>query len=176
MDFTTGLTLFGIGLGLVVALFTMKPMKPVVRVGLLGFGVVLMVVGLFGLGWNFHSMYELRLPFASREAKDSKSSWGQKPLVQVWNKTFKGETVKLDGYEYVNCTFDDVTLEYNGTAPARFDGKMIVRQPEEKVVTIKSSNKIVQQTMLLMIGLHRALGAPERAFAVDFETTPGGND
>jgi hypothetical protein len=33
-------------------------------------------------------------------------------LTQVVNETFKNQTVSLDGYEYVNCTFENVTFRY----------------------------------------------------------------
>jgi hypothetical protein len=38
----------------------------------------------------------------------------QKPLTTVTGKLFKNERVMLDGFKYTRCTFENVTLVYNG--------------------------------------------------------------
>ena len=54
--------------------------------------------------------------------------WENETLKQISNRTFQGQTVVLDGYEYINCTFDDVTFVYNGTAPTRMTQSKIIHQ------------------------------------------------
>src|SRR5580693_2349594 len=35
----------------------------------------------------------------------------------IWNETFIGETVLVDGKSFHNCKFNDVTFDYEGSAP-----------------------------------------------------------
>jgi hypothetical protein len=48
-----------------------------------------------------------------------KNLYWDRPLIQVWQKEFKNQTVTLDGYEYVECSFENVTFQYEGTGPTR---------------------------------------------------------
>jgi len=43
------------------------------------------------------------------------------PLHRIQGKHFNNEQVLLDGTSYVECTFTNVTLIYNGTAPYRLE-------------------------------------------------------
>lgn len=36
---------------------------------------------------------------------------------RIIGKSFRNERIVLDGKSFVNCRFDNVTMEYNGTAP-----------------------------------------------------------
>jgi hypothetical protein len=36
------------------------------------------------------------------------------PLVKITGRTFRNQRVLLDGHDYQNCTFENVTLVYNG--------------------------------------------------------------
>lgn len=56
--------------------------------------------------------------------------WRNRDLAQHWNEIHKGETVKLDGQEYINSTFDDVTFDYEGTAPTRMTGATLIREAD----------------------------------------------
>jgi hypothetical protein len=40
-----------------------------------------------------------------------------KPLTSVFRQNFKNETVELDGKNFVECTFENVTFLYQGTRP-----------------------------------------------------------
>src|SRR5262249_20857471 len=42
------------------------------------------------------------------------------PLKEVRGKTFKEETVPIDGNNFIDCTFDNVALRFDGEAPFRF--------------------------------------------------------
>jgi hypothetical protein len=55
MDFNIGLSIVGIGIGIVISLLSMRPMKPMTRKVLLGFGVMLIVVGAWGVFSGFRS-------------------------------------------------------------------------------------------------------------------------
>jgi hypothetical protein len=145
-----------VGLGMVVAIATAASLSPSWKWGLRAVAVFFLLVGLVGLGVDFHAAYELRLPFVPRQAA---GIWENKPLRQVWNKTFSGETVPLDNYEYVNSTFDNVTFAYEGTAPTRITNSFI-RNPEpgQRAARVVSHNPAVNQTMMLMILLDQLSG------------------
>jgi len=72
-----------------------------------------------------------------------------RPLVQVWQKEFKNQTVPLDGLEYVECIFENVTFEYEGKGPTRFTNSKIIGQQTR----IHTHNPVVAQTMTLVTGL-----------------------
>jgi hypothetical protein len=40
---------------------------------------------------------------------------------KIQGKTFKDETVELDGFIFANCTFENVHIIFRGTAPFGFD-------------------------------------------------------
>jgi hypothetical protein len=42
------------------------------------------------------------------------------PLKQIQSRTFKNETVQIDGNEFIDCTFDNVIFKFDGQAPFRF--------------------------------------------------------
>jgi hypothetical protein len=44
-----------------------------------------------------------------------------KKLELVYSKPFKNQTVFVDGYNFMECTFDNVTFVYKGTAPFHFE-------------------------------------------------------
>src|SRR5215469_6364838 len=67
------------------------------------------------------------------------------PLKEIRGKTFKNETVQLDGNAFIDCTFDNVTLRFEGQAPFRFtndhfNGKF----------SVASNNPVVKSTMELI--------------------------
>ncbi len=78
------------------------------------------------------------------------------PLQQIRGKTFKNETVQLDGNEFIDCTFDNVILEFDGQAPFRFTNDHFETRSK---IEIKSNNPVVRAT----IGLVAALMKLEKA-------------
>jgi|SRR5271166_2184865 len=67
------------------------------------------------------------------------------PFKEIRGKTFKDETVQLDGNAFIDCTFDNVTLRFDGEAPFRFtndhfNGKF----------SLTSNNPVVKSTMVLV--------------------------
>jgi hypothetical protein len=75
------------------------------------------------------------------------------PLKQIRQTTFKDQTVTLDGNEYVDCTFDNVTFKFNGEAPFRLTNYHFEKNSK---LGIASDNPAVKSTMQLMTALIEA--------------------
>jgi hypothetical protein len=45
-------------------------------------------------------------------------------LVEVRGKLFRNEKVRLDGHQYIRCTFENVTFQFGG-GPGRVDSSVI---------------------------------------------------
>jgi hypothetical protein len=69
------------------------------------------------------------------------------PFRQIQTKTFRNEVVQIDGNEFIDCTFDNVTFKFDGTAPFRFTNDHF--QGHSKY-SITSNNPIIKSTMELM--------------------------
>lgn len=54
------------------------------------------------------------------------SDWNNYSFKKVSNRTFKSETVDLDGNEFIDCSFDSVTFVYNGQ-PFKFSGSSPIK-------------------------------------------------
>jgi hypothetical protein len=48
---------------------------------------------------------------------DPSTDWTQIPTKTILRKAFENERVELNGYEFVNCKFHNVTFVYKGEAP-----------------------------------------------------------
>ena len=67
------------------------------------------------------------------------------PFKEYRGKTYKDETVQIDGNDFVDCTFDNVVLRFDGQAPFRFtndhfNGKF----------SLTTNNPVVKATMELV--------------------------
>ena len=69
------------------------------------------------------------------------------PLKEIRAKTFKNETVQLDGNAFIDCTFDNVTFKFDGEAPFGFTNDHF--SPNSKYA-ITSNNPVVKATIGLM--------------------------
>jgi hypothetical protein len=78
-----------------------------------------------------------------------------KPLTPIINKTYKSETVELDGKEFQRCEFQDVTFLWNGTKPPRFVDCRMTGRPE---VSFSSHNPLVFGTLQIVRSLEAAAG------------------
>ena len=77
-----------------------------------------------------------------------KKSWLNYSFQQVVGQHFKDETIKLDGKEFIYCSFDNVDFVYNGTAPYKIElGNTIVHRQN---VRITSDNPVVSQALALL--------------------------
>jgi len=63
------------------------------------------------------------------------------PLTKIEAKTYKDETVRIDGNEFIDCTFDNVVLQFDGEAPYGFTNAHFV--PGSKVA-IGSTNPAIR--------------------------------
>ena len=71
-----------------------------------------------------------------------------KSLELIKNRTFNNEKIELDGREYIGCTFNNVTFEYNGTAAFSFTDNRIKGN-----YRFSSGNMVVIMTSMLFQGL-----------------------
>src|SRR5271154_4823577 len=72
------------------------------------------------------------------------------PYNQIRQSTFKDQTVTLDGNEYVDCTFINVTFKFDGQAPYRFTN---VHFENNSRLGIASDNPVVNATIRLVTAL-----------------------
>lgn len=70
-----------------------------------------LIIGVMGAG----VVYYKSRPSKTVDALHEK--WGTTEKIPIIGKTFINERVLLDGHSYTNCTFQNVRLIYNGTAP-----------------------------------------------------------
>ena len=72
---------------------------------------------------------------------------GTNPKKRVWEfqqilqRTYENETIQLDGREFVDCVFDNITFRYQGTAPFKFTN---VRFVKDTKFYVASSNPIIK--------------------------------
>lgn len=76
--------------------------------------------------------------------RQSTAEWDE-PLEKRFRVNFQNETVLIDGYEFIECTFENVTFQYQGTKPFRFTGK--TSGNSRKLTT---DNVVVGQTLTLI--------------------------
>jgi hypothetical protein len=85
--------------------------------------------------------------------------WDSQILTPIRDKKFAGRTVKLDGYEFINCDFDDVTFEFQGTAPSRLSGSRIKRTGSgNRMVALRSDDPVVAHTLGIVVTLNEVSG------------------
>lgn len=67
-----------------------------------------------------HSAVPAR-PLEDKEASNTLKfpDWSKYRFMAINGRTFRNERVALDGNSFTNCTFINVSLEYNGTAPVQ---------------------------------------------------------
>jgi hypothetical protein len=69
------------------------------------------------------------------------------PLKEIREKTFKNETVQLDGNAFIDCTFDNVILKFDGQAPFRFTNDHFENRLK---LGITSNNPVIKSTIELV--------------------------
>jgi len=69
------------------------------------------------------------------------------PLKEYRGKTYKDETVQIDGNSFIDCTFDNVTFRFDGEAPFRFTNDHF-----QGKFSLTSNNPVVKATMELLGG------------------------
>lgn len=96
-----------------------------------------------------YSVY-LHIESFSTLAQTDKFAWRAipGPTHQLIGKHFQNEKVLLDDNYFINCTFKNVTLVFNGTAPFRIEGG------EVNGYTLTSENPAMQVLVGLLYSLH----------------------
>jgi hypothetical protein len=81
------------------------------------------------------------------------------PFKEFRGKTYKDETVQIDGNDFIDCTFDNVILRFDGQAPFRFTNDHFTGKFE-----LATNNAVVKATMELVDSFikmeNAALGKP----------------
>ena len=67
------------------------------------------------------------------------------PFKEYRGKTYKDETVQIDGNNFIDCSFDNVTLRFDGIAPFRFTNDHFTGK-----FSLTSNNPVVKATMTLI--------------------------
>ena len=67
------------------------------------------------------------------------------PLKEYRGKTYKDETVQIDGNNFIDCTFDNVTFRFDGEAPFRFANDHF-----QGKFALTSNNPVVKATIELV--------------------------
>jgi hypothetical protein len=81
-------------------------------------------------------------PANAEQWKEYNDQWGRQMKEIIIGQTFyAGQRILLDGYSYVNCTFDRSILIDNGTAPFDFTGNRMIGP-----ISLISDNNAVIQT------------------------------
>ena|SRR5215471_14986125 len=86
--------------------------------------LILLVAGAIVLigrsfGWVGSSKRRTRPDLTNPSADFPTPNWHE-PLEPVVNKEFRNQEVELDGKNFVDCRFINVTFRYNGTMPIQF--------------------------------------------------------
>jgi len=102
--------------------------------------------------------------YQNRPAQDFQKlgeEWDKYDLKKIANLSYSHETVHLDGYEYINTNFDNVTFWYDGKAPTRFtDVHFVNLKKGEMNLRVGSSNPVVKQSLLVARELQGIAGCP----------------
>jgi hypothetical protein len=78
------------------------------------------------------------------------------PFREYRGKTYKDEIVQIDGNSFVDCTFDNVVLRFDGQAPFRFADDHFNGR-----FSFASNNPVVKATMELMGSFIKAENAAQ---------------
>jgi hypothetical protein len=76
------------------------------------------------------------------------SDW-EKPLTPVYREAFKNETVQLDGKNFVECSFENVTFLYQGTRSFQMMNCKKI-PPDDFLVSVRTDNPVVFTALNLM--------------------------
>jgi hypothetical protein len=91
-------------------------------------------------------------------------------------KTYKNQTVSLDGIEFDNATFENVTWRYEGTAPVRMLHAHFVPGPDGKVsITLLSHNKLIEQVSSITAAMAQTAGCLNSNYETHHEENGSSN-
>ena len=90
---------------------------------------------------------------------------GKKPFTQVRNQEFRNSEIPVDGYQYWDCTFENVTFSFAGMEPGGFINCHFRKGGS---MAITSKNPVVMQTLELAAKL---TNISDRSIPIDMSTT-----
>ncbi|HXX23082.1 MAG TPA: hypothetical protein VEO19_08025 [Terriglobia bacterium] len=125
----------------------------------------LLVMGLMVLGIWIAVIFDYYDRHHAPPATTQVPRWDNYKLKQRAHIKYFNETVELDGYEYLDTTFENVTFMYEGTAPTRLtDVHFTHLKTGETTGRIGSHNPLVKQTLLVMQMLTEVSGCKSAIF------------
>jgi hypothetical protein len=77
-------------------------------------------------------------------------------LEPVVNKEFRNQEVELDGKNFVDCRFINVTYRYNGTMPVQMSDCTLPGGPREYI--LQTDNPLIMVTHELVNALRASVG------------------
>jgi hypothetical protein len=102
------------------------------------------------------SSFRPAMPLTKVELVRLDDEWEKYQYTEVSGRTFRNETVLLDGFSFTNCTWEDVTFVYNGTAPTVFDCSW----KKSDTFNIRTDHPSVKMTLRIIEGFQKATGKP----------------
>jgi len=78
----------------------------------------------------------------------STTDW-DRPLQKMFRRKYKDEVVELDGNHFIECTFENVTMRYQGRRPYMATKTQFIGTLPEISVKITSDNPLVGQIIQL---------------------------
>jgi hypothetical protein len=97
------------------------------------------------LNWHKASDQAGTTEFAAHAGKSFPTTDWDKPLEKQFRVHFRNQSVLIDGYEFIDCTFENVTFQYQGMRPFRFTGKTTGNSRK-----LTTDNAVVGQTLQLV--------------------------
>jgi hypothetical protein len=100
------------------------------------------------LGLTAFDFYDRRNPGAVNGAAIQKAFADFRDYTEVYRRSYLHETVRLDGLHCRECSFNDVTFEWRGTAPYILEHPNFVRDAQGGVnIRMLSDNPIAELTI-----------------------------
>jgi len=114
-------------------------------------GTVILISRSFG--WVGSSIRRTRPGLTNPSADFPTPDWHE-PLEPVVNQEFRNQVVELDGKNFVDCRFFNVTFRYNGTMPIQFSNCTL---PFGEYI-LQADNPVVMVTHELVDALRKVAG------------------
>ena len=98
------------------------------------------------------------------EASSTSNFRSDVPLRQIRDEIFANQPVQVDGNEFVDCTFDNVTFKFEGQAPFRFT---TVHFEDASKLAVTSDNPAIQAAIELTVAVMKLVNAPNARATTD---------
>jgi hypothetical protein len=101
---------------------------------------LLLVLTWAGVGFDYVDRH-----FGSQASRLSFDAWDHYAFKQIRGETFKDMTLQIDGREYIDCYFENVSFFYQGNAPVRFTN---CHYPKGTTFSFVSKNNAINQELI----------------------------